>query len=323
MSIGVVIGKFNPFHLGHDHLICTAKDACTKVFVIVCERPDQTLPGELRASWIRREHPDVDVLVTHDDLPDEAVPWARRTLELIAPARPDVVFTSESYGDDYAELMGSVHRSVDPERLSFPVSGSQIRADLGAHWGMLTPPAKAHLTMRVVVTGVESSGTTTLAEDLARHLETVWVPEYGRWYWEGRRHLQDQSWDTGEFVAIARAQNALEDALARKANRVLICDTDALTTHVWHRRYIGEWSAEVQEITASRQPDVYLLTTPDFPFVQDGTREGEEIRLEMHDWFVELLGRMHRPYVELSGSREVRLREALRIIETLPTRSLV
>ena len=54
---------------------------------------------------------------------------------------------------------------------------------------MLTGPAKAHFAKRVVVVGVESSGTTTLAEALAEHYHTVWVPEYGRFYWEGRRYL--------------------------------------------------------------------------------------------------------------------------------------
>ena len=34
---------------------------------------------------------------------------------------------------------------------------------------------------------------------LAAELETVWVPEHGRWYWEGRRHLIDQRWTTDEF----------------------------------------------------------------------------------------------------------------------------
>jgi nicotinamide riboside kinase len=63
---------------------------------------------------------------------------------------------------------------------------------------------RAGLARRVVVIGAESTGKTTLAQALAENLGTVWVPEYGRWYWEGRRCLADQEWDTGEFHGSPR-----------------------------------------------------------------------------------------------------------------------
>jgi NadR type nicotinamide-nucleotide adenylyltransferase len=318
MTVGVVIGKFYPLHLGHEYLIKTAARAVAQLTVIVCERPDQRLSGELRGSWIRAEHPDVEVVVTPDDLPERPEPWAERTLELLRSRRPDLVFSSEDYGDDYAELMGASHVRVDVDRVMFPISGTQLRADLARHWDMLTPPAKAYFARRVVVTGVEASGTTTLAEDLARRLRTVWVPEHGRWYWEGRRYLADQRWDTQEFIGIAQAQITLEEALARRANRILIADTDALTTHVWHRRYVGTWSKRVEAVADSRSPHLYIVTLPDFPFVQDGTREGETIRMEMHQWLIETLVAKKRNYVEVGGDRESRMAAALARIKNLP-----
>ena len=314
----MVIGKFYPLHKGHDYLIRSAKQAAEVVVVIVCERADQKISGDTRAAWIRDEHPDVEVIVTPDDLREEPEPWAQRTLELLQGRRPDLVFSSESYGASYAALMGASDRVVDLDRRTFPISATEIRRDPERHWDMLMPGAKAHLARRVVVTGVESSGTTTLAQELGRHLQTVWVPEHGRWYWEGRRYLADQSWETKEFVGIATAQSVLEDSLARRANRVVVCDTDALTTHVWHRRYVGHWSREVEQLADARQPDLYLVTLPDFPFVQDGTREGEAIRTEMHGWFLDSLQAKGRPYVEIGGPPETRLREALAAISELP-----
>jgi nicotinamide riboside kinase len=72
---------------------------------------------------------------------------------------------------------------------------------------------------------------------------------------------------------IARGQIAMEEDLAPLADRVLICDTDPLATAVWQRRYLDARSSAVAELARSRHDDLTLVTGPDFPFVQDGTRE--------------------------------------------------
>jgi HTH-type transcriptional repressor of NAD biosynthesis genes len=118
-------------------------------------------------------------------------------------------------------------------------------------------------------------------------------------------------WAPEEFTAIAREQCAREDAAARQANRVLICDTDAFTTRVWYRRYLDGWSAEVDAIAAAhRRPDLYLLTDVTTPFEQDGTRDGELIREWMHRTFAEELTAHGRPFVEVTGTRAERLAAA-------------
>ena len=317
MTLGVVIGKFYPFHLGHDLVISRAKEQVDQLVVLCCAKRTDMIPGEVRAVWIREEHPDVTVLDVADDLPEEPAPWARRTIELLDRS-PDTVFTSESYGDDYAALMDARHVSVDPDRTIFPVSGTLLRSELAAHWELLTPAAKAGLARRICVTGVESSGTTTLTEDLASHFGTAFVPEYGRSYWEGRRFIPSaEQWSEDEFVRIATRQQDIEDDLARRANRILICDTDALTTNVWHRRYRGDYSQRVEEIADSRSYDLYLVTTPSFPFVQDGTREGEAIRHEMHGWLTDALTSSNRKWIEVDGSPGARVAQAVAAMEPL------
>lgn len=314
MRLGVTIGKFYPFHLGHDLLVREAKARCDRLVVIVGWKPGQALPGELRASWLREAHPDVEVLLALEDVPDAPEPWARRTLEELRGRRPEVAFTSEPYGEPWAAAMGCRHEAIDVARARVPTSGTALREDLGRHWEFLTPPAKAHFARRVVVLGVESSGTTTLATALAERLRTVWVPEVGRAWWEARRHL-DAPWTEADFLAIARRQAALEDDLARLANRVLICDTDPLATTVWHRRYLGARSTALEAFAATRAADLHLLTAPDFPFVQDGTREDGPHRTAMHAWFKDALaGRSH---LELTGPPEARLAAALAAIEPL------
>ena len=324
MTLGITIGKFYPFHLGHHYLIEQAKAQVDHLVVLVGYKPTQTIPGTVRADWIRSLHSDVEVIEVLEDIPDAPEPWAERTLTVLQRQRPDLVFTSEEYGEPWATLMGAKHQAIDLQRSHFPISGTQLRQDLSAHWHMLTPPAKAYFAKRICVIGVESSGTTTLAQALAQHYQTVWIPEYGRWYWEGRRYTPHaEQWDTYEFVQIAKGQASWEDDLAMQANRLLICDTDPLATHVWHRRYSGTYSAAVERIADRRHYDLYILTAPDFAFVQDGTREGEHIRLEMHQWLIDVLNQKGKQYILVEGSHEQRMADAIAAINLLLVFSLL
>jgi NadR type nicotinamide-nucleotide adenylyltransferase len=308
---GVVIGKFYPPHHGHKYLIDTAAARVEHLTVIVCDTPGQTISGELRASWLREIHPEVNVLMIDDryDENDSRV-WAENTIGWLGAA-PDVVFSSEDYGDRYAAYMGAVHILVDKARKCIPCSGSAIRSDPLGHWDFLEPCVRAHYAKRVCLVGAESTGKTTLSQALADHFQTVWVPEYGREYTEEKvRRDPNDGWRSEEFAHIAAEQSRREDLAARDANRVLICDTDALATAIWHQRYMGTRSAEVEAIAAGRRYDLYILTALDIPWVDDGTRDGEHIRHWMHDRFLEELQRRGGPWVTVAGSLQERLAAA-------------
>lgn len=312
---GVVVGKFNPPHLGHLHLIEQGAGLVERLFVLLCDRPDQSIPVELRRQWLEDVVPaNASVLVTPDDLPAANEPWARRALEVL-PEPPDLAFTSEEWGAGWAALMGAEHVMVDLERVAFPVSGTAMRADLRANFEWLVPSARAGLARRVVVIGAESSGKSTLAEGLAAELGTVWAPEHGRWYWEGRRHLGDRSWSSDEFVRIAEAQRRLEEDLARKAsNGVIVADTDALVTAVWHERYLGSANTKLDALAKGWVPDLYLVCRPDFDWVQDGTRESESHRDEMQSSMEQRAHASGAEVVMLFGPHEQRLARALRTV---------
>jgi NadR type nicotinamide-nucleotide adenylyltransferase len=156
-----------------------------------------------------------------------------------------------------------------------------------------------------------------MAMALAAHYQTAWVPEYGREYWMEKHRRGEIEWRTEEFASIAYEQLRREDEVARDARFILICDTDALATSVWHERYLGVRSSEVASIAAPRHYDLYLLTNVDIPFVQDGMRDGEHIRLAMHQRFIDALEAQERPYILLSGAHEDRLRVATEAIDAL------
>jgi NadR type nicotinamide-nucleotide adenylyltransferase len=228
-----------------------------------------------------------------------------------------VVFTSESYGDAYARYLGCEHVSVDPDRRHIPCSGTAVRADPLGHWERLAPCVRAHYALRICALGAESTGTTTLARALAYRYSTVWVPEYGREYWERKHARGEETWSTSELVHIAAEQTRMEDEAARSANRILFLDTNAFATTIWHERYLGFPSPEVEGIAAQHHADLYLLTDVDIPFVQDGTRDGEYLREWMHGRFLSEMERCGRPYVVVSGSHEQRMRLAVEAVDRL------
>lgn len=315
MTRGLVIGKFYPPHRGHKFLIDTALSQVDHLDVLICARPDQTIPGELRAQWLREMHPAACVRAIDDPgEDDDSEFWAEYTVRILGNA-PDVVFTSEDYGEAFARFLGCRHVLVDRERTHVPVSARAIRAAPLRHWEYLEPCVRAYFAKRVSVVGAESTGTTTLARDLAAHYNTVWVPEYGREYCEKLQaagvDLWTYQWRSAEFVEIARKQQEMENDLARAANRILICDTDVLATGIWHERYLRTSSPEVEAIAATHRHDLYLLTDCDLPFVQDGLRDGETIRQWMTRRFEEVLTERSLPWVKISGFGEQRLAAAV------------
>lgn len=316
---GLIVGKFYPPHRGHRYLIESALAQVDELHVIICERPCEEPSGSLRASWLREIHPDVRVLLIEDRLdPDDSRAWAEHSIRWLGFV-PDVAFTSEDYGERFAHFMGCEHVLVDRARAAVPVSGTDVRANPFSCWEFIDPPVRAYYARRVCLLGAESTGKTTLTERLARHYRTVWVPEYGREVAE--RKLAEEggyNWRSEEFVEIAQEQAAREEAAARQANRVLFCDTDAFATGIWHERYMGTRSPEVETVAKhARRPDLYLVTGVDAPFIQDGTRDGEAIRSWMHAAFLEALAADGRPHRVLSGSWDERFDAAVHCVDVV------
>ena len=69
--------------------------------------------------------------------------------------------------------------------------------------------------IKIVLFGPESTGKSTLAEQLAVHYDTVYVPEYSRIYAE-RQMLQNQSLTKENVLEIANGQLELEEEFSQK-----------------------------------------------------------------------------------------------------------
>ncbi|HSV94592.1 MAG TPA: AAA family ATPase [Spirochaetia bacterium] len=321
---GLIVGKFIPLHKGHQFLIESALKKTEKLTIIVCQNDNlRLIDPEVRAGWIKELYPQIKVIIYHhgnalDSTSTDISPiWADLTVKLLGYV-PDVIFSSEEYGKTYAECMGSAHVMVDNKRRKYPISGTLIRSNPYQYWQFLSEPVRGYYSKRVVILGAESTGTTTLTKALARHYRTSWAPEYGRTYCEGRRTAKNRNnWTSDEFIHIASVQNAMEDFLARKSNKLLLCDTDAFATRLWYERYLGSLYPDLDKITHTQNKSLYILTGDEIPFEQDGTRDGEHIRHQMHQRFIEELNKYKLKYILVTGSRQKRLKKAIQEINKL------
>ncbi|MFF7182253.1 AAA family ATPase [Streptomyces sp. NPDC008121] len=338
---GLVLGKFYPPHAGHHHLVRTARDRCERLTVLVCASSVETLPLEDRVAWMRETHPDVLVVGAVDDIPvdlQDPDVWAAHmaVFRAAVPEPVDAVFTSEPYGEELGRRFGADAVCVDPDRALFPVSGTAVRKDPVGNWEFLEPPVRAALTRRIVVLGAESTGTTTLALALADHYRkrggvwsrTGYVPEYGRAYSELKlaelraerpgATWPDVTFRSSDFPVIAQRQAELEEEAARAGSPVLICDTDAFATTIWHERYIGTASADTGQIAARGRQHLWLLTDHHgVDFEDDGLRDGEHLRPWMTARFVTQLAHSGRRTAVLTGPHEERLATAVAAVDAL------
>lgn len=349
---GLVVGKFYPPHRGHEYVIQTAATHCKHVTVAVLGASVESIPVEQRVQWLQSSFADAphvrvvgevdDVPVdyhsatvwqAHEDIMRLAVRNADRQFGSVPPV--DAVFTSESYGDELARRFGSAHVCLDPARHLYPTSGTAVRADIVSQWPMLPPVVQAGLTLRVVCVGAESTGTTTLSRAVVAALRqrggvwqnTQWVPEYGREYSANRlalaraqrlgANMHDIDWCAADFVHVATQQCVREDAAARTGSPVLVCDTDAFATGVWHTRYLGDTSPGVAAITRSMPArGLYILTSElGVPFVDDGLRDGEQLRPWMTQRFRTLLQQQPAAWIEVTGTPQARCTQALAAID--------
>ncbi|UOB16247.1 AAA family ATPase [Abyssalbus ytuae] len=172
--------------------------------------------------------------------------------------------------------------------------------------------------LKVVLFGPESTGKTTLSQQLARHYNTVWVPEYARQYLQDKWNNERKTCEPKDLLPIARGQIKLENELTQKATDVLICDTDLLETKVYSEAYyVGSCDPLLEKYAIENTYDLYFLTYIDVPWEKDDLRDKPDERQKMFKYFENALITYNRPYVLLKGDKKSRLHTAIRHIDKL------
>lgn len=323
---GLVVGKFAPLHCGHERLINTALAQCEELFIIsysVPEMPD--CEPEKRLTWLQVRFPRATVLVLtpeliarynlpaipHNDADADIHRHYVATLCLqVLRCRPHAVFTAEDYGDGFAKVLAQrFAQPVEHVRLQRPLgdkspSGTLIRSDVHRYRYMLAHDVYRSFVRRICLLGGESTGKSTLSKALADGLDTAYVAEFGRDYWEEKNGVLTAD----DLLHIAREQVRREQQA--EANRYLICDTSPLTTLFYTLDQYGHAPQELHQL-AEREYSLVVLCGAEFPFVQDGTRQGEAFRARQRAWYEQELSRRNIPYLSVSGSLQERLGQIL------------
>ena len=181
------------------------------------------------------------------------------------------------------------------------------------------PENKKNLFKKVVIIGPESTGKSTLCQQLADHFNTRWVPEYAREYL-----LKNGPHYTFEdLLIIAKGQLAIEDEYTemqrRSASPYLFIDTDMYVMKVWSEFVFGKCHVFILQEIARRKYDLYLLCKTDLPWVKDELREYPDVetREKLYEIYKHILSNQNTPWVEIKGNYEVRFQTAIEVVNSL------
>lgn len=174
---------------------------------------------------------------------------------------------------------------------------------------------------KVVVIGPESTGKSTLCEQLAAHYTTAWVPEYAREYLlkYGARYQYD------DLLTIAKGQVASEEKhlssikTTKKAPPLLFIDTDQYVMKVWCEYVFGQCHSWILDQIVQREYDLYLLCDTDLPWVKDELREYPDLesRRELYHIYKDIMLNQSVPWINISGDYEQRFQKAVKAVNEM------
>jgi NadR type nicotinamide-nucleotide adenylyltransferase len=172
--------------------------------------------------------------------------------------------------------------------------------------------------VKVVINGPESTGKTTLIKQLAEYFNTEHVPEFARDYLQEKWDLKKEACSKEDLIVIVKEQVNLENELSSKANKILLLDTNIITTINWSLThfdgYCDPWIIKQAEIL---KYDHYLITNIDIPWVKDDLRDRSNERESMLSSLINQHDIRGLKYSIISGDRSKRLHNAIDIINNI------
>ena len=166
---------------------------------------------------------------------------------------------------------------------------------------------------KVAITGPESTGKSTLAEKLAEHYNTDFIPEYSRSYLENFVGQYTEN----DVVEIAKGQHNLILEEENKSSKILIADTEIVVCKIWVEYVFKHSNKVIDEILKQQDFDLYLLCDIDLPWTYDPLRENPNIdeRKELFEIYRNTLEQMKVPFEIVSGDNDERVNNAIKVIE--------
>lgn len=317
-----MLGKFLPFHKGHIALIDFARERCDELTILICAAGSEDIPGSTRLEWVSEFYAaDTNarpVLIEYDEnsLPNTSVSsrkvakvWAEFIKEKIAGF--DLVFSSEKYGDHLAEYLDARHIYFDPQRSGVPVSGTRIRANPLKFWDFLPANVQPYFVKKVCLIGTESTGKSTMAEKLANHFKTVFVPEMAREIIEKTMECTPE-----HLLQIADLHARAIVEAKKTANRLLFIDTDVNITRSYSRFLFGSELAVAEWVEKANRCDLYLYLESDSEYVQDGSRLDKKERDRLDREHQKVFDDRGIEFAPINGNWEEKFQSAVDLVSS-------
>lgn len=158
--------------------------------------------------------------------------------------------------------------------------------------------------LKIAIIGPESTGKTTLCQQLASCFNTVWVPEYAREFFNQKNITACL---LNDLETIAHKQLQLEDELLKQARRFLFCDTNLITLKIWAQLEFGKVPAFIEEQIKKRHYDFYLISNNEVAWEADTQRQNKFDREKILELNVAEVEKVGPPYMIISGKGVERL----------------
>lgn len=332
-KVGMYGGSFDPLHIGHIHDIIKASSMCEELFVMIswCDGREST-SKELRYRWIlncTRHLPNVKIILIEDKAVSKEeyntdYYWEKGANDIkSAIGKPiNAVFCGDDYygTNRFESLYSPESEVVYFPRKEVPINSTEIREWASNNWDYIPDVCKSFYARKVLVVGGESTGKSTLVQNLALAYNTNFVSEVGR--------------DTCEYAGgedfmvvddlyenILRQKINVMDA-SKRSNRILFIDTDAITT-LFYAQFLLKDDEELSKckrlaeaVSLINEWDLVLFLEPTVEFIQDGTRSEviAEDREKYSKQIKALLEKYNVRYYSLNGDYLDRFVESKRLI---------
>ena len=171
--------------------------------------------------------------------------------------------------------------------------------------------------IKIALFGPESTGKTSLSKQLASFFNTVWTPEFARYYLQNKWDKNKEICDLEDMLPIAVGQTKLENETLLEANQFLFCDTCLLVTKVFSEAYYQYCDPILDKAAREHDYDLFFLTDIDIPWEKDDLRDRAEGREAVFEIFKQALIDNKKPYIVLSGDQNLRLKKSIFIVNEL------
>lgn len=333
MSVGVLFGRYLPPHRGHMYHIALASTQVDVLHIFILEDEERDrrvceenhisyIDGHLRWRWMCEQLQDISHIKIHllEKIDGNNIAEVEKIVHTMVP-EVDVMFVKKQKDlSRYESIFTDCKHIVLPDRSTrFPMCSSDILHKPLTHWEYILGSSRPHFVKKILITGTESCGKTTLIKALGKLYNTSWCEEVGRFYPDRYTGGNEDVYNTLDFSRMGWQHKERELEVCRSANRLAFIDTDAVVTQYYSELYLHEHNEVLESIISTNQYDLILMLSPDVKWVADGKRlnSDQERRERLHNKLLSMYEEHGFKVEVIHGNYEQRLQKAISLIDEI------